>query len=167
MDGTETSERPGDVAYDTAVIDPNEPSTDALPAINRNSGKIFDADEAATQAIARPDFTEESSSSQDDSATVAIPKPSGLPPGVKRPTKAETEMAEIMANIGLQSEPEATTSAMDQVSSRAAGLSASPQAPIPARSEQLQPPETSPTPCQKSTSFLPALRPRKLPKPTR
>ncbi|MGP5388598.1 DNA translocase FtsK 4TM domain-containing protein [Glutamicibacter arilaitensis] len=138
VDGTETSERPGDVAYDTAVIDPNEPSTDALPAINRNSGKIFDADEAATQAIARPDFTEESSSSQDDSATVAIPKPSGPPPGVKRPTKAEAEMAEIMANIGLQSEPEATTSAMDQVSSRAAGLSASPQAPIPARSEQLQ-----------------------------
>ncbi|MFK0083462.1 DNA translocase FtsK 4TM domain-containing protein [Glutamicibacter sp. NPDC090743] len=141
VDGGEHAERPGDVAYDKAVIgqdDPAEQSTGAMPAVNRNSGKIFDADEAATQAIARPDFESAAAPAQEDTATVAIPKPSGPPPGVKRPTKAESEMAEIMANIGLKAEPEATTSAMGQVSSRAAGLAASPQAPIPARSEQLQ-----------------------------
>ncbi|KUM30273.1 cell division protein FtsK [Arthrobacter sp. EpRS66] len=143
VDGHESSERPGDVAYDKAVIEPedfSEASTTSLPVSNRNSGKIFDADEAATQAIARPDFDGPDAT---EAATQAIPaastpKPAGPPPGVKRPTKAESEMAEIMANIGLNAEPEATTSAMDQVSSRAAGLSASPQAPIPARSEQLQ-----------------------------
>ncbi|ALG28554.1 cell division protein FtsK [Glutamicibacter halophytocola] len=143
VDGSESAERPGDVAYDKAVIEPeefSEASTTSLPVSNRNSGKIFDADEAATQAIARPDFEDHDAA---EAATQAMPAasrpaPAGPPPGVKRPTKAESEMAEIMANIGLKAEPEATTSAMDQVSSRAAGLSASPQAPIPARSEQLQ-----------------------------
>ena len=143
VDGSESAERPGDVAYDKAVIEPeefSEASSTSLPVSNRNSGKIFDADEAATQAIARPDFENHDAA---EAATQAMPAasrpvPAGPPPGVKRPTKAESEMAEIMANIGLKAEPEATTSAMDQVSSRAAGLSASPQAPIPARSEQLQ-----------------------------
>jgi len=143
VDGSESAERPGDVAYDKAVIEPeefSEASTTSLPVSNRNSDKIFDADEAATQAIARPDFEDHDAA---EAATQAMPAasrpaPAGPPPGVKRPTKAESEMAEIMANIGLKAEPEATTSAMDQVSSRAAGLSASPQAPIPARSEQLQ-----------------------------
>ncbi|WP_347039674.1 DNA translocase FtsK [Glutamicibacter halophytocola] len=143
VDGSESAERPGDVAYDKAVIEPeefSEASTTSPPVSNRNSGKIFDADEAATQAIARPDFENHDAA---EAATQAMPAasrpaPAGPPPGVKRPTKAESEMAEIMANIGLKAEPEATTSAMDQVSSRAAGLSASPQAPIPARSEQLQ-----------------------------
>jgi len=143
VDGNQHAERPGDVAYDKAVIEPedfSETSTTSLPVSNRNSGKIFDADEPATQAIARPNFED---SDATEAATQAIPassmpKPAGPPPGVKRPTKAESEMAEIMANIGLNAEPEATTSAMSQVSSRAAGLSASPQAPIPARSEQLQ-----------------------------
>ena len=143
VDGSESAERPGDVAYDKAVIEPeefSEASTTSMPVSNRNSGKIFDADEAATQAIARPDFEDHDAA---EAATKAMPAasrpaPAGPPPGVKRPTKAESEMAEIMANIGLKAEPEATTSAMDQVSSRAAGLSASPQAPIPARSEQLQ-----------------------------
>ncbi|MGQ3381900.1 DNA translocase FtsK 4TM domain-containing protein [Glutamicibacter sp. TV12E] len=143
VDGSESAERPGDVAYDKAVIEPeefSEASTTSLPVSNRNSGKIFDADEAATQAIARPNFEDHDAV---EAATQAMPAasrpaPAGPPPGVKRPTKAESEMAEIMANIGLKAEPEATTSAMDQVSSRAAGLSASPQAPIPARSEQLQ-----------------------------
>ncbi|GAA3298144.1 FtsK/SpoIIIE family DNA translocase [Glutamicibacter nicotianae] len=139
VDGTENSDRSGDIAYDQAVIGEDDPATDAMPAVNRNSGKIFDADEAATQAIARPQLDGSGpADASEDAATVAIPKPAGPPPGVKRPTKAEAEMAEIMANIGLKAEPEATTSAMDQVSSRAAGLGTSPQAPIPARSEQLQ-----------------------------
>lgn len=143
VDGHESTERSGDVAYDKAVIDQedaSEASTTALPVSNRNSGKIFDADEAATQAIARPNFDEQDATEAATQAipSAAIPKPAGPPPGVKRPTKAESEMAEIMANIGLKAEPEAATSAMDQVSSRAAGLSSSPQAPIPARSEQLQ-----------------------------
>ncbi|KSU66369.1 FtsK/SpoIIIE family DNA translocase [Arthrobacter sp. NIO-1057] len=143
VDGHESGERSGDVAYDKAVIDQedaSEASTTALPVSNRNSGKIFDADEAATQAIARPNFEDQDATEAATQAIPAasIPQPAGPPPGVKRPTKAESEMAEIMANIGLKSEPEAATSAMDQVSSRAAGLSSSPQAPIPARSEQLQ-----------------------------
>ena len=143
VDGSESAERPGDVAYDKAVIEPeefSEASSTSLPVSNRNSGKIFDADEAATQAIARPDFENHDAAEAASQAMPAAsrPVPAGPPPGVKRPTKAESEMAEIMANIGLKAEPEATTSAMDQVSSRAAGLSASPQAPIPARSEQLQ-----------------------------
>ncbi|TAP25615.1 DNA translocase FtsK [Arthrobacter sp. S41] len=143
--GSESTDRPGDVAYDKAVIDPadvSEASTTSLPVAQRNSGKIFDADEAATQAIARPTFDDEAEDASEAAtqaiAETSIPKPAGPPPGVKRPTKAESEMAEIMANIGLNAEPEATTSAMDQVSSRAAGLSAGPQSPIPARSEQLQ-----------------------------
>lgn len=143
--GSERSDRPGDVAYDKAVIDPadvSEASTTSLPVAQRNSGKVFDADEAATQAIARPTFDDEAEDASEAAtqaiAETSIPKPAGPPPGVKRPTKAESEMAEIMANIGLNAEPEATTSAMDHLSSRAAGLSAGPQSPIPARSEQLQ-----------------------------
>ena len=146
VDGHEkqSTDRPGDVAYDKAVIDPvdaSEASTTALPVSNRNSDKIFDADEAATQAIARPSFNEPEEASEAATQAIpaaSIPKPAGPPPGVKRPTKAESDMAEIMANIGLKAEPEATTSAMDQVSSRAAGLTSGPQSPIPARSEQLQ-----------------------------
>ncbi|MFJ2619122.1 DNA translocase FtsK 4TM domain-containing protein [Glutamicibacter sp. NPDC087344] len=150
VDGHADAERSGDIAYDKAVIDeeeahPAEAATTALPAVHRNrSAEVFDADEAATQALSREQLISEhptvahATVNLDEEPEDLQPETQTPPPGVKRPTKAEAEMAQIMESIGLKSEPEAATSAMDQVSSRAAGLSGSPQAPIPARTEQLQ-----------------------------
>ncbi|NAZ17115.1 DNA translocase FtsK [Glutamicibacter soli] len=149
VDGHEDSERSGDVAYDKAVIDedsaePAEAATTSLPAVHRNrSSEVFDADEAATQAFSREQLASEHPTVAHRAVDIepdqdAQPEPQTPPPGVKRPTKAEAEMAQIMESIGLKAEPEAATSAMDQVSSRAAGLSGTPQPPIPARTEQLQ-----------------------------
>ncbi|MGL3807945.1 DNA translocase FtsK 4TM domain-containing protein [Paeniglutamicibacter sp. R2-26] len=74
-------------------------------------------------------------------------------PGVRRPTKAELEMAAIMEQVGLGTEPEADTQAMSAIDltnfdSAEAQTSAVPQVPsrpaaaplppIPARTEQLQ-----------------------------
>ena len=155
VDGYEDAQRPGDVAYDKAVIeeeqeDFNEAATTSLPTLDRfrkkrnASQEVFDADSAATQALSREQL-EQAQPSAAAAASAAQPEPESsqpaepsIPPGVKRPTKAEAEMAQIMESIGLKAAPEAATSAMDQVSSRAAGLAATPQAPIPARTEQLQ-----------------------------
>ena len=74
-------------------------------------------------------------------------------PGVRRPTKSELEMAAIMEQVGLGSEPEATTQAMSAIDVNSFGSNddtttvvpqipsrppATPLPPIPARTEQLQ-----------------------------
>ncbi|WP_313811747.1 DNA translocase FtsK [Glutamicibacter sp.] len=158
VDDHDGSSRTGDVAYDKAVVDENgddfnEAATTSLPTLDRfrkknKRNEVFDADSAATQALSR----EQLQAAHTENPTVAhavvepevqpaeqeaAPEPA-IPPGVKRPTKAESEMAQIMESIGLKSEPEAATDAISQVSSRAAGLPATPQPPIPARTEQLQ-----------------------------
>lgn len=125
VDGDGHDERPGDVAYDKAVIDPAEPATNALPL-----SEIYDADSTATEAIARPDLAAKSAAA----AAPAVP-----PPGVKRPTKAEAEMAAIMEQVGLNSvsEPEPDTDAMPTVAVNHTRPAPALE-PIPQRTEQLQ-----------------------------
>ena len=118
VDGDHAGEPAGDVPYDSAVID--DDATVSLDQVDVEAALANDA-EPATQAMTRPPMD-----------------PQTPPPGVKRPTKAETEMAQIMDQVGLgRNEPEATTDAMSTVAldrTKPAG----PLTPIPARTEQLQ-----------------------------
>ncbi|WP_431711569.1 DNA translocase FtsK 4TM domain-containing protein [Glutamicibacter uratoxydans] len=119
VDGDVISEHAGDVAYDTAVI-AGEDATVALDEEVLAQGRKGDP-EPATEAMAVPELA-----------------PDTPPPGVKRPTKAETEMAAIMEEIGLgKNEPETATDAMNTVAMDHT-KPAPPLAPIPARTEQLQ-----------------------------
>ncbi|MGO2052124.1 DNA translocase FtsK 4TM domain-containing protein [Glutamicibacter sp. 287] len=121
VDGESGDELTGDVAYDKAVIEPNEPATNALPVTD-----VYDADSTATEAISRP------------VAEAKPAAPAGPPPGVKRPTKAETEMAAIMDQVGLgNAEPEPETDAFPTVAVNHT-RPAPALAPIPQRTEQLQ-----------------------------
>ena len=119
VDGDAETGHVGDVAYDTPVIADND-ATVSLDQIDADTAQAMEA-EPATQAMARP------------AADPNVP-----PPGVKRPTKAETEMAAIMDEIGLgKNEPEAATDAMSTVAMDRT-KPAAPLTPIPARTEQLQ-----------------------------
>ena len=117
VDGEVEHERVGDVAYDKAVIDDAATvSLDQIPELHGEAG--LDA-EPATEAISHP-------------------APGAPPPGVKRPTKAEAEMAAIMNQVGLgKDEPEAATDAMSTVALDRT-KPAPPLSPIPQRTEQLQ-----------------------------
>ncbi|GAA1498500.1 FtsK/SpoIIIE family DNA translocase [Paeniglutamicibacter kerguelensis] len=115
----------GDVAYDKAVITDDH----GLPLAQDPSVDLYD-----------------------ESVEPEYPEPS-IRPGVRRPTKAERDMAAIMEQVGLGQEPEADTQAMsaidltnfdaDDVATTAVPLvpsrpPAAPLPPIPARTEQLQ-----------------------------
>ncbi len=112
-------------AYDKAVITDDY----GVPLVQDPTGDVYD--EAVGSEHQEPDVR----------------------PGVRRPTKAERDMAAIMDQIGLGSEPEADTQAMSAIdlnsfdSSEPATAAvplvpsrpaAAPLPPIPARTEQLQ-----------------------------
>lgn len=118
VDGVPEEGRVGDVAYEKAVIDDDATITlDQLSA----SGSASADPEPATEALSRAQLD-----------------PDTPPPGVKRPTKAETEMAAIMDGIGLgKGEPEPATDALSTVALDRTKPS-TPLTPIPQRTEQLQ-----------------------------
>ena len=196
VDSHDESTRPGDVAYDKALVEEQEAATAAHAALGsteaatvalgkardaarKRGDEVYDADAdaTATQAITRPDFSSASAPAASHSPAVtplpaenepqevqeaSAPAAPAIPPGVKRPTKAEAEMAAIMANVGLgAAEPEARTDAMSPVAaSRAAAAStpAVPTAPEPARTETLAGDVSYTLP---SEEFLPAGPPAK------
>ncbi|MHC6176054.1 FtsK/SpoIIIE family DNA translocase [Glutamicibacter sp. X7] len=135
VDGAESTPRPGDVAYDKAVIDAKDAATDdeasqaaaaRLAAVRGNRGEIYDVDatEAATQAISRPEQPAAFDFDASEQPTSAMPSaadrapapstddapttalPSGPPPGVKRPTAEEAKRAAIMDSVGLAAKSE-------------------------------------------------------------